>query len=130
MMPAHRKSQPSSARVTLGIGSAFSRSIQDNLYSLKYVLNSPRNRFVLDGTLAQNAPITASDDGQAFVIQATAAQSQACAPDVYQLIAVLIGLANTTAAGQQVTLPLQDVTVDANVAGASGPVDTRSMAKP
>src|SRR5436305_14899458 len=56
-----------------------------NLYSLKYVLNSPRNRFVLDGTLAQNAPIAASDDGQAFLIQAMGTQTQACAPDVYQL---------------------------------------------
>jgi hypothetical protein len=99
------------------------------LYRLKYVLNSPHNRFVLDGTLAQNSPITAADDGQAFVVQATRAATAECQPDTYQLSAVLIGIPNTTADGEQVTLPLQDVTVDADIAGATGPVDTRSIAK-
>ncbi len=100
-----------------------------NLYQLKYVFNSPSNRFVLDGTLAQGAPIVADADGQTFDIAAAPAQTTACAPDTYQLIAVLIGIGNTTAAGEQVTLPLQDVIVAPNVASAQGPVDTRSVAK-
>lgn len=100
-----------------------------NLYQLKYIFNSPTNRFVLDGAEAQNAPITAADDGQTFVVQARPSQTASAAPDTYQLIAVLVGIANTTAAGEQVTLPLQDVLVAPNVAGAQGPVDTRSVAK-
>jgi hypothetical protein len=100
-----------------------------NLYQLKYVFNSPSNRFVLDGTLSTGAPITADADGQTFDIAATPTQTADCIPDTYQMIAVLVGIANTTAAGAQVTLPLQDVRVAPNVAGAQGPVDTRSNAK-
>lgn len=100
-----------------------------NLYQLKYIFNSPSNRFVLDGTLTENAPIEADADGMTFDIAATTTQTDACAPDTYQMIAVLIGIANTTAAGEQVTLPLQDVRVAANVASATGPIDTRSTAK-
>lgn len=100
-----------------------------NLYQLKYVFNSAGNRFVLDGTLSQNAPIVADGDGATFDIAALPAVTTNCASDTYQLIAVLIGIANTTAAGQQVTIPLQDVRVEPNLAGAQGPVDTRTNAK-
>ena len=99
------------------------------LYQLKYILNSANNRFVLDGTLATNPPITPADDGQSFVIQAPATLTSGCQPDTYQIVAVLIGITGTTAAGEQVTLPLQDVIVQPNLAGATGPVDTRSFIK-
>jgi hypothetical protein len=99
------------------------------LYQLKYILNSASNRFVLDGTLAVNAPITADSDGQSFDVQAPASLTNGCPADTYQLVAILIGITGTTAAGEQVTLPLQDVCVAPNLAGASGPVDTRSNVK-
>ena len=99
------------------------------LYQLKYILNSAANRFVLDGTLTTAPPITADSDGQSFDIQAPATLTNGCYPDTYQLVAILIGIAGTTAAGEQVTLPLQDVTVTPNLASAAGPVDTRSDVK-
>lgn len=94
------------------------------LYTLSYILNSAANRFAFPA-----AGITAADDGQGFLIQLTAAQTAACAPDTYQIVAVLSGIAGTTAAGQQETFPLQDVLVEPNLATAQGPVDTRSIAK-
>jgi hypothetical protein len=96
-----------------------------NLYQLKYVFNSPKNRFVLDSTTG----ITADADGQTFDISPTSAQTATCAPDTYQLIAVLIGIGGTSAAGDLDTFPLQDVLVLPNIATATGPVDTRSNAK-
>jgi hypothetical protein len=100
-----------------------------NLYQLKYVFNSSASRFVLDGTLATNPPITSDTDGQTFDIQAPSTLTATCQPDTYQLVAILIGIADTTAAGEQVTMPLQDVLVEANLATATGPVDTRSFVK-
>jgi hypothetical protein len=100
-----------------------------NLYQLKYVFNSSANRFVLDGTLATNPPITSDSDSQTFDVQAPSALTATCQPDTYQLAAILIGIAGTTAEEEQVTLPLQDVIVDANLASATGPVDTRSFVK-
>jgi hypothetical protein len=100
-----------------------------NLYQLKYVFNSSANRFVLDGTLATDAPITADSDSQTFDIQAPSAVTATCQPDTYQLVAILIGIAGTMAEGEQVTMPLQDVLVEANLATATGPVDTRSFVK-
>ena len=97
-----------------------------NLYTLNYIFNSAANRFVL---LFSPGPITAGDDGQSFVIQAAMANTQLCQPDTYQIVAVLTGIAGTTAAGQQVTVPLQDVCVSPNLAAATGPVDTRSDVK-
>lgn len=94
------------------------------LYTLSYILNSAANRFPFPP-----AGITPADDGQGFLIQLTAAQTAACIPDTYQIVAVLSGIAGTTAAGQQETFPLQDVLVAANLATATGPVDTRSIAK-
>jgi hypothetical protein len=99
------------------------------LYQLKYILNSANNRFVIDGTLATNPPITADSDGQSFDIQAPATLTNGCPADTYQLAAILLGIAGTTAAGEQVTLPLQDVCVSPNLAAATGPVDTRSNVK-
>jgi hypothetical protein len=99
------------------------------LYQLKYILNSANNRFVIDGTLASNPPITADSDGQSFDIQAPATLTATCPSDTYQMVAILLGIAGTTAAGEQVTLPLQDVTVAPNLASATGPVDTRSDVK-
>lgn len=99
------------------------------LYQLQLIFNSANNRFLLDGTLTQNAPITAADDSQSFLVQATATQTGSCQPDQYQIVAVLIGIGGTTAAGQQVTLELQSVNVQPNLAGALGPVDTRSFVK-
>jgi hypothetical protein len=99
------------------------------LYQLKYILNSVANRFVIDGTLATAPPITADDDGQSFDIQAPAALTDTCPADTYQMVAILIGIAGTTAAGKQVTVPLQDVCVSPNLAAAKGPVDTRSDVK-
>lgn len=99
------------------------------LYQLKYVFNSARNRFVMDGTLASNPPITSDADGQTFDIQAPSTLTNTCVPDTYQLVAILIGITGTTAAGEQVTLPLQDVLVEPNLATATGPVDTRSFVK-
>lgn len=98
------------------------------LYSLTYVFDSASARFVLAGTGA-GAPITADADQITFDVQATTAQTADCAPGTYQLLAVLIGIAGTSAAGQQVTIPLQDVEVQPNLAGATGPVDVRSIAK-
>jgi hypothetical protein len=95
-----------------------------SLYTLAYILNSASNRFAFPA-----ASITAADDGQGFVIQLTATQTAACAPDTYQIVAVLTGIAGTTAAGQQETMPLQDVLVEPNLASAAGPVDTRGNAK-
>lgn len=94
------------------------------MYTLSYILNSANNRFTFppDG-------ITPDDAGQGFVIQLSAAKTTACAPDMYQIVAVLTGIAGTTAEGEQVTLPLQDVCVAPNLATAQGPVDTRSNAK-
>jgi hypothetical protein len=119
-------------RLRAGDSWNWERSFPDypaSLYLLKYVFNSAANRFVLDGTLAENPPITADADGQTFLIQAAAATTAACPSDTYTLIAVLVGIAGTTSAGQQVTLPLQDCVVDPNIAAAAGPVDTRSIAK-
>lgn len=99
------------------------------LYQLKYILNSANNRFVIDGTLATDPPITADSDGQSFDIQAPVTLTNSCPADTYQLVAILIGIAGTTAAGEQVTLPLQDVIVTPNLAQATGPVDTRSDVK-
>ncbi len=95
-----------------------------SLYTLSYILNSADNRFVFP-----SAGITADGDGQGFVIQLTAAQSAGCQPDTYDFVAVLTGIAATTAAGQQVTMVLQAVGVDANLATANAPVDTRSFVK-
>lgn len=100
-----------------------------NLYQLKYVFNSSANRFVLDGTLATTPPITPDADNQAFDVQAPGTVTALCAPDTYQLVAILLGIAGTTAAGEQVTIPLQDVNVQPNLATATGPVDTRSFIK-
>jgi hypothetical protein len=100
-----------------------------NLYNLKYVFNSANNRFLLDGTLATDAPITAAADGETFAVQAASSVTADCPADTYQIIAVLIGIAGTDAAGQQVTLPLQDVTVEPNLATATAPVDQRSFIK-
>lgn len=99
------------------------------LYQLKYILNSANNRFVIDGTLETSPPITPDSDNQSFDIQAPAALTAGCQPDTYQMVAILLGIAGTTAAGEQVTLPLQDVTVSPNLASATGPVDTRSDIK-
>lgn len=99
------------------------------LYQLKLILNNPTERFVVDGTVSSGSPITAADDSQGFVIQVPASSTGSCAAGIYQLVAVLIGITGTTAEGQQVTLPLQDVLVAPNLAGASAPVDTRSTAK-
>jgi hypothetical protein len=99
------------------------------LYQLKYIFNSASNRFLLDGTLATNPPITADSDGQSFDIQASATLTNTCPPDTYQLVAILVGIAGTTAAGEQVTLPLQDLIVSPNLASATGPVDTRTNVK-
>ncbi|MGA7887619.1 MAG: hypothetical protein WCA44_17935 [Acidobacteriaceae bacterium] len=99
-----------------------------NLYALKYVFNSPSNRFVIDGTAGSPPPITADSTGQIFNVQVPTAQT-ACPADIYQVIAILIGLTGTTAEGQQVTLPLQDVIVKPNVNAATGPIDTRSFVK-
>jgi hypothetical protein len=99
-----------------------------SLYTLAYVFNSPGNRFQLLST-GSTPPITADSDGEGFDIQATATQTATCQPDTYQIVAVLTGIAETEAAGQQVTLPLQDVIVAPNLATAYGPVDTRSVAK-
>jgi hypothetical protein len=104
-------------------------SYPSNLYQLKLILNSVNYRFVLDGTLESNAPITADADGQTFDVQAPATLTNGCNPDTYQIVAVLMGIAETTAAGEQVTIPLQNVTVEPNLAGANGPVDTRSFFK-
>ncbi len=94
------------------------------LYTLQYIFNSPFNRFVLP-----SAAITADEDGQSFDIQATSAQTLPCAADTYQLLAVLSGIAGSSSAGQQVTLPLQNVLVQPDLLSASGPVDTRSSVK-
>lgn len=94
------------------------------LYTLSYILNSAANRFAFPAT-----GITPADDGQSFLIQLTAAQTAACAPDTYQIVAVLSGIAGTTHEGQQETISLQDVIVEANLATATGPVDTRSVVK-
>jgi len=94
------------------------------LYKLTYILNSAKNLFKFPDTA-----ITASDDGEGFVIQVTAAQSASCTPDKYQILAVLTGIAETKAASQQVTIPLQDVIVAPNMAQATTPVDTRSFVK-
>lgn len=98
------------------------------LYQLTYVFNSANNRFSF-GSTGDNPPITPSDDGQSFVIQATSAQTQLCPDDTYDVIAVLTGITGTTAAGQQVTIELATVVVTANMATATGPIDTRSFAK-
>jgi hypothetical protein len=95
-----------------------------NLYTLSYILNSAANRFVFPP-----AGITADTSGSGFVIQLTAAQSAGCPPDAYDFVAVLTGNAGTTAAGQQVTMVLQAVDVDPNLATANAPVDTRSFVK-
>jgi len=99
-----------------------------SLYQLKYIFNSPNNRFQIDGTVATDPPITPDPSGQAFIVQVPISGS-ACPADTYQVIAILIGIAGTTAAGQQVTLPLQDIEVQPNVATAPGPIDTRSFVK-
>jgi hypothetical protein len=96
------------------------------LYTLSYIFNSPNNRFVL---AFNPGPITADSDGQSFDIQASAVNTANCPSDTYQLIAVLTGIAGTTAAGEQVTLPLQDVCVSPDLATATGPVDTRTNVK-
>jgi|SRR5581483_7198665 len=98
------------------------------LYTLTYIFNSPNYRFTLLGT-GSNPPITADDDGQSFDIQATSAQTQQCQPDTYQIVAVLAGIAGTKADGQQITIPLQNVKIEPNLATAAGPVDTRSFVK-
>jgi hypothetical protein len=95
-----------------------------NLYSLSYILNSPANRFVFPIDC-----IAADTDARNFDIQVSGAESAACPPDTYDFIAVLSGLAGTTAAGQVVTMVLESVGIDANLATASGPVDTRSFVK-
>jgi len=100
-----------------------------NLYQLKYVFNSAANRFVLGDPLEVNPPITPDADNQTFDIHATSGVTATCQPDTYQLVAILIGVAGTTAEGEQVTMPLQDVMVEANLATATGPVDTRSFVK-
>ena len=94
------------------------------LYTLSNILNSAGNRFVFP-----SAAITPDGDGEGFVIQVTAAQSTACPADIYDFVAVLSGIAETTAAGQQITLVLQSVAVDPNLATAGAPVDTRSFVK-
>lgn len=99
-----------------------------SLYTLTYVFNSPNNRFVLLGT-GDAPPITADNDGQTFDIQAPAALTNGCQPDTYQFVAVLAGIADSSAAGQQVTIPLQNVKVEPNLATAVAPVDTRSFVK-
>jgi hypothetical protein len=98
------------------------------LYSLTYVLDSASARFVLAGT-GTGAPISADEDQQTFDIQAPSSLTAGCTPGAYKLLAVLAGIAGTTAAGQQVTIPLQDVEVYPNLATATGPVDVRSIAK-
>lgn len=92
-------------------------------YTLSYILNSPNNRFVFppDG-------ITPAADGQSFLIQMTPAQTGVVA-DTYDFIAVLTGNVDTVSAGQQVTLVLQSVAIDPNLATASGPVNTQSFVK-
>ena len=98
------------------------------LYQLTYIFNSPYNRFQLVST-GDAPPITPDTDGQNFIIQATSAQTAACNPDTYDVMAVLTGITGTTAAGEQVTLKLSTVVVTANLATATGPIDTRSFAK-
>lgn len=95
-----------------------------SLYTLSYILNSAANRFVFPP-----AGITPDANGVGFVIQLTSAQSAGCQPDTYDFVAVLTGIAATTAAGQQVTMVLQVVGIDPNLATASAPVDTRSFVK-
>ncbi len=98
------------------------------LYQLTYILNSPSNRFAF-GSTGTTPPITPDADGQNFVIQVASAQTQSCVPDTYDVYAVLIGIAGTTAAGQQVTVKLSTVAVTVNLATAAAPLDTRSYAK-
>jgi hypothetical protein len=94
------------------------------LYTLQYIFNSDTNRFALAG-----APISASADGQSFDIEAASADTAAIAPDTYSVAAILTGLAGTAAEGQQVTLLMGDVRVDANLAAATAPIDGRSFVK-
>jgi hypothetical protein len=93
-------------------------------YTLKFLLNSPTNRFVFP-----SGGITADSDGLSFDVNLTTTQTAACAPDTYDFVAVISGIAATPTAGCQETLVLQSVVVDPNLATASGAVDTRSFVK-
>jgi hypothetical protein len=95
-------------------------------YTLTYILNSPTHRFVFPA-----AAITPDKDSQSFDIQLSPTQTGPCPADTYDFVAVLTQAASAGDGQipQQVTLVLQSVLIEANLATATGPVDTRSFVK-
>jgi hypothetical protein len=82
-------------------------------WQLQYVLNSKSVRFAFPG-----GSVT-SDVAAGFTVNVTAAQTAAVAPGEYTIYAIL------TKGSQTFTLEIAGLTVLANIATASGAVDTR-----
>lgn len=92
-------------------------------WTLQYVLNASTARFAFPA-----GSVTPDADGQGFDILVTPAQTASVVPGTYDLYAVLtLTVAGTVTA--QETMLLQSVRVDANIAGANAPIDTRSFVK-
>lgn len=92
------------------------------IYTLSYILNSPTGRFVFPV-----GSITPDASGVAFLVQLSPTQTAPVVPGIYDFIAVLADASATPP--QQVTLALQSVNVLADIASATGGVDTRSFVK-
>ena len=92
-------------------------------WALQYILNSATAIFQFPA-----GSITADQDGQSFDIAVTPAQSAGVMPGIYDLYAVLSLTQADTLTDQQ-TFLLQSCRVDASLAGASTPIDTRSFVK-
>lgn len=87
-------------------------------WTLKYVLNCPSGRFVIEGDDVAPAP-----DGISFAVNVPASETAEITPGSYDLLAVL------SKAQQRVTVELPGIKVLPDIAGASGAVDTRSFVK-
>jgi hypothetical protein len=89
-----------------------------NGWTLNYVLNCHLGIFAFPAGAA-----VASADGQSWAVNVSATGTKACpAQQGYTLYALL----NNTVTGEVETLPIRKVTVLPSIAGATGPVDTRS----